>query len=345
MIQNEYSKLKKVLVGKEFDFPQKVWDISFKTFFQSHLEDLDLVHKFSKEYTSKVLQERNEDLDNLATVLESYNIEVYRPKGCTKAIDVKTPHWKSWCRASANVRDQCFIYKNTIIETPPCLRGRYFENFSFRHVLQELYKSDYNWIQAPLPTLVDESIDQAPWEQDRNFNNVPPHFEMFFDAANMLKVDDKIIYNYSSYNHFLGIDFLRKNLEPLGCKLYPVRLLDNHIDGALAFLDAETVLINDKSCLEDPLEAIPFLKKFKVLRLPKDCVTEFDVEMPHLASSEGMSINILMIDPKTAIVNESDTVVQEILDKNGFDVVPVRLRYCQAFGGGIHCSTLDLDRD
>ena len=342
MIQNEYGKLKKVLVGREFDFPQLVWDITFRTFFQDHLDDLDLVHDFSKEYSAQVLEERNEDLDNLAKTLERLGVEVYRPRKCTKAIEVKTPHWKSWHRASANVRDQCFIYKNTIIETPPCLRGRYFENDSFRHVLRELSSVGYNWIQAPLPSLSDSSIDDAPWDMPRDYGKIPEQFEMFFDAANLLKVDDRVIFNYSSYNHYLGVEWLRKNID---AELFSVRLLDNHIDGALAFLDPETVLINPRSCLVDPTEALPWLKKFRTLRLPRDCVTEFDVKMPHLASPEGMSINILMVDPRTALVNSSDTVVAELLDKNGFNVILVQLRYCQAFGGGVHCSTLDLDRD
>ena len=116
MNQNEYGRLRKVLVGREFDFPQSVWDISFKAFFQDHLDDLDLVKKFSKEYTAKIVAERNEDLDNLAKLLTEHGIKVYRPEKIKKAMPIQTPYFKSYCRAAANVRDLCFIYKDTIIE-------------------------------------------------------------------------------------------------------------------------------------------------------------------------------------------------------------------------------------
>lgn len=341
MIKNEYSKLKKVLVGREFDFPQRTFDISFKVFFQDHLDDLDLVKKFSKEYTAEIVGERNEDLDNLAKVLEEHGVEVYRPEPVTTPKKVKTPYFDSIQRSASNVRDQCFVYKNTIYETSPSLRGRYFENDGFYNVLLGLYKNGYNWIQFPKSRLTDEAIDDADWKAQRDFSK-DTKFEPFFDAANLLKVDDKVLFNYSSFNHYLGIEWLKRNID---ADLITVRLLDNHIDGALAFLDESTVLVNPKSCLIDPVEAIPFLKDFRVLRLPDETPTEFDTDLPHIASREGMSINVLSIDPKTVVVNSFDTVVAELLDKAGFNVIPVKLRYCTAFGGGIHCSTLDLDRE
>lgn len=340
MNQNEYGRLHKVLVGREFDFPQSVWDISFKAFFQDHLDDLDLVKKFSKEYTAKIVAERNEDLDNLDKLLTERGIKVYRPEKIKKAMPIQTPYFKSYCRAAANVRDLCFIYKDTIIETAPSLRGRYFENFSFHYVLEELFRAGMNWIQCPLPKLSDSSIDEEDWRAPRDFSD--NRSEMFFDAANLLKVNDKILFNYSSYNHQQGIKWLRHNTD---AEIVPVQLVDNHLDGALAFLNEDTVLINNKSCRIDPVSAIPWLKDFKILRLPKNVEMENDENMPHIASREGMSINVLSIDEKTVVVNESDYLVAELLDRNGFNVLTTRLRYSTAFGGGIHCSTLDLLRD
>ena len=41
MITNEYNKLKKCIVGREFYISEKMFDLTFKIFFQSNLEDLD----------------------------------------------------------------------------------------------------------------------------------------------------------------------------------------------------------------------------------------------------------------------------------------------------------------
>lgn len=342
MIQNEYGRLKKVLVGREFDFPQKVFDISFKVFFQDHLDDLDMVKDFKDEYTAQIVAERNEDLDNLAKVLEQHGVEVYRPEPVTRPVKVKTPYFESVWRSSANVRDQCFVYKNTIIETAPSLRGRFFENDSFYNILLELYREcGYNWIQFPKSRLTDDVIDQDDWKIERDPAD-SAKYEPFFDAANLLKVDNRVIFNAATHNHLLGVQWLERNLD---CELCTVHLVDNHIDGALAFLNEETVLVNNRSCIADPTETIPWLKDFHILRLPENVETEFDVKLPHIASKEGMSINVLSLDPGTVIVNSSDTAVCELLDSNGFNVIPVQLRYCTAFGGGVHCSTLDLDRE
>ena len=65
MIKNEYSKLKKCIVGREFSLSPKIFDISFKVFFRENLEELDYCQEFENEYTSEIVGQRNEDLDNL----------------------------------------------------------------------------------------------------------------------------------------------------------------------------------------------------------------------------------------------------------------------------------------
>lgn len=64
-----------------------------------------------------------------------------------------------------------------------------------------------------------------------------------------------------------------------------------------------------------------------------------------LASSRGMDVNILSVDEKTVLVNKLATGVARALEARGFEVVQVELDACELFGGGIHCSTLDLERE
>ena len=168
-------------------------------------------------------------------------------------------------------------------------------------------------------------------------------FDMFFDSANCLKMNDDLFYNYSSYNHFLGIKWLKDNVD---ANIIPLKLTDNHIDGCIASLNDHTFLVNDKKLHAKVRDVLPKkYKDFTFLELDKSIKTEDEVTLPHLASQDGMSINVLSIDPKTVLCNKSDYHVCELLDKNGFNVVPVQLRYCRAFGGGIHCSTLDIERE
>ena len=343
MIKNEYSKLKKCIVGREFSLSPKIFDISFKVFFRENLEELDYCQEFENEYTSEVIGQRNEDLDNLAKTLEKYDVEVLRPDTVEKVLKVQTPNFTSIFRPSSNVRDQCLIYKNTIYETAPSLRGRFFENNTLYNIFKKLYSTGMNWVQVPKSPLTDECIDTEKYDSPRDFSRIDPKFDMFFDSANCLKMNDDLFYNYSSYNHFLGIKWLKDNVD---ANIIPLKLTDNHIDGCIASLNDHTFLVNDKKLHTKVRDVLPKkYKDFTFLELDKSIKTEDEVTLPHLASQDGMSINVLSIDPKTVLCNKSDYHVCELLDKNGFNVVPVQLRYCRAFGGGIHCSTLDIERE
>ena len=156
--------------------------------------------------------------------------------------------------------------------------------------------------------------------------------------------DNFVLYNYSSYNHYKGIQWLKRNLD---VEVVPVRMTDNHIDGCISSIGEGVLLVNDKNCIQK-VDEIKKLKDYKILRVPNKIIVEDDIsdsDLPNLASKDGMSINVLNIDPKTILVNKDDIFICDLLDKNGFNVIPIQLRYCRAFGGGIHCSTLDVDRE
>jgi glycine amidinotransferase len=54
---------------------------------------------------------------------------------------------------------------------------------------------------------------------------------------------------------------------------------------------------------------------------------------------------VLSLDPKTICVEAVEKKVIEQLDGMGFDVIPVEFANVAAFGGGLHCSTVDIFRD
>jgi hypothetical protein len=72
-------------------------------------------------------------MDNLANMLVSLGVNVYRPNIVKCVKKIKTPIYDSESTVANNVRDLTLIYNNKIIETPICLRNRLFEN-------QQLYK-------------------------------------------------------------------------------------------------------------------------------------------------------------------------------------------------------------
>ena len=62
-------------------------------------------------------------------------------------------------------------------------------------------------------------------------------------------------------------------------------------------------------------------------------------------SSVWLSMNCLVLDPSTVIVEASEVHEQEQMDQLGMNVIPVDLRDAYPFGGGLHCSTADVYRE
>ena len=66
---------------------------------------------------------------------------------------------------------------------------------------------------------------------------------------------------------------------------------------------------------------------------------------PLCYSSVWLSMNCLVIDPKTVCVEASEVNQMEQLDKLGMEIIPVPFRDAYPFGGGLHCATADVRRE
>jgi len=62
-------------------------------------------------------------------------------------------------------------------------------------------------------------------------------------------------------------------------------------------------------------------------------------------SSVWLSMNVLVLDPKTVCVEKSEVYQAEQMDKLGMNVIEVELRDAYAFGGGLHRCTADVYRE
>jgi len=64
-----------------------------------------------------------------------------------------------------------------------------------------------------------------------------------------------------------------------------------------------------------------------------------------LARAVKLHINVLSISDKCILIEESEIEMYNLLTDLGFDVITCPLRSINEFGGGIHCSTLDIKRN
>ena len=344
-----FGKLKEVVVGRELQLAKRISDITFKQFYREALDERIYEAPFDN-YTvnMELIDQRNEQLDNLAKTLEGLGVTVHRPDVLDKIVPFTTPSFKSELSSASNVRDLTLVYGNKLIETPTFVRNRYYENTLLHNVYSRAWDRGRGgqWIKAPHTELTEDTIDLGHWGDSRDYTNIPSNFVMAVDGAQFLRIGTDCIVNINSYNQYLGYEWV-KSFYP-DTNFHVLHVADNHIDGCLICLKPGVFLVNP--LYPNIRDLLP--EKFRnwTYLYPKDLTPNIDVTGMtdidiRLASSRGMDVNVLSVDENTVLVTDRAIGVADILDKNGFNVIPIKLEHGEIFAGGIHCSTLDLVRD
>jgi arginine deiminase len=60
--------------------------------------------------------------------------------------------------------------------------------------------------------------------------------------------------------------------------------------------------------------------------------------------SDWIDMNSFSINPNLVVVDRDQPALIKLLEKEGLDVIPLKLRHSKMLGGGFHCVTLDVRR-
>jgi hypothetical protein len=60
--------------------------------------------------------------------------------------------------------------------------------------------------------------------------------------------------------------------------------------------------------------------------------------------SDWIDMNAFSIRPNLVVVDRDQTALIKLLEKEGLDVIALKLRHSKMLGGGFHCVTLDTRR-
>jgi N-dimethylarginine dimethylaminohydrolase len=330
--KNEYDKLISCVVG----------DATAARF-----PELDEIFNYNKEVTNwketplphgkfsqHIIDEANEDLQILADTLTSSGVDVYRPTDVDHAHIIKTHEWESDGMYNYCPRDVLLVIDDLVIECPMVYRSRQFESAAYFKIKTKAIQDDARWISAPRPRL----LTQDTYVMDGNI--VLSEREPMFDAANILRHNDDILYLVSNSGNRLGAKWLQNILG----KKYRVHIVDNlysyaHIDSTISILKDGLVVLNGSRVNETNC---PSLFKGWDKIYVNDVVPQNFHQYPY--ASKWIALNMLSIDPDTVIVDKSQTNLINDIEKKGITVVPLELRHSRTLGGGFHCVTLDLNR-
>jgi N-dimethylarginine dimethylaminohydrolase len=287
-------------------------------------------------YSDQVIEESREDLEAFADLLRSQGVTVRRPEVTDHTRRFGSPDWSADGEYNYCPRDVLLPIGQTIIETPMALRTRYFEPLAYREILLEYFAGGANWISAPKPRLLDETYTVRP-ESGSALNNLEP----IFDAANVLRVGRDILYQVSCSGNRLGLTWLQRVLGS-EYRVHPVAGVyeGTHLDTTIALVRPGLVVLCPERIREDQIPAV--FKGWDVIWCPDMVDTGYGWSYPRASIWQGM--NLVMINPELAVVNELQVPLIRELERRGITVAPLPLRHARDLSGGFHCVSVDIRR-
>lgn len=316
--KNEWDSLKKVIVGLA-DFARiPDTDISVRTVNYSHVIDENSIPK-SQIYPLDVIREANDDLDRLADELKKLGIEVVRPMN-------RPTHYYNYCP-----RDLVTIIDTKAIVAPMSLQCRKDEYKNIESDLKNIYYVPNNQED------INYNLSSVGNKDILALNELYPKF----DAANLIRANDDILYLVSNSGNKKGARYLQ---ELLGSS-YKVHTLENvysymHIDSTVAFLREGLMLLNPSRIPDKSIMPAPFNKWDAIY-----CPEPVDIGYTYYNhASPWINVNLLSISDKLVVVEEHQEPLRKELEKYGIESLMLPMRHARTLGGCFHCVTLDLVR-
>jgi N-dimethylarginine dimethylaminohydrolase len=333
---NEWDQLEEVIVGNPLraQFPPADPSTQIAEYPGRPLDKIP-----QGPFSQQIIEETEEDLNDFVSVLEKSGITVKRPDTWPHDAKFSTIHWESEGYYNYCPRDIMLVIGDQIIETPNVIRSRSQETFSYRSILVDYLRSGAKWYSAPQPMLMD-----SLFEVDMN-KPTPNNHEPAFDAANVLRLGQDLIYLVSGTGNKFGGQWLQTILG----NEFRVHFLEDvyygsHIDSTLVALRPGLLLCNPGRLNDDTIPEI--FKQWEVIYSPPmENGVERDAD--YLNKSIGSSwidMNLFSINPNLVVVDRDQTELIKLLEKKGLDVIPQKIRHSRMLGGGYHCITLDTRR-
>ncbi len=351
---NEWDPLKHVIVGRATGTMVQAPEIAVQREWRDDGFNLGTYGPYPEKMTAKA----DEQLDNFAKILEGRGIRVDRPSLMDFSQTVQTPDWvQETMFGCMPPRDLLLTVGNEIVEATMSYRSRWFEYLCFRPLLEQYFKEDplFLFSAAPKPRLSEDTYkkdwwknwksmsDEEQWEFAESSDWIPTEKEPLFDAADVIRCGKDIFVQKSMVTNDAGIDWLQRHYPDH--RVHTVRyreLTPWHMDTTIVPLRPGLVLVNPVRTPLEPQKELFEANGWEVLEGP---ATLLDKKKPMTFCSIWLNINLLVLDPKTVCVEASETPVMELLDRHGFNVIPVPFYEVSPFGGGLHCATADVYRE
>ena len=330
--KNEYSQLKSIILGRPEGANWPTGDIYFDRMLLLSTYKRSLA---KGKVPENIIDEARTDMLHMKDKLEDENITVFRPEITDWSKRTADYGYTVSGMHCYSARDLLLSVGDMVIECPTPYVSRQHEFHAYDVIKQEAMRDGCRWIAAPRARM--ENKESVLVTSKMKLTERYP----IFDAANILKFDDKLLYLKSATGNELGAKWLQ---SVVGSEFEVITWDDvyayAHIDSTLLPLSKDTVLVNANRVKEDQLP--DFIKPYKKIWV-SDVAERTFYKFPY--ASKWIGMNVLSINPETIMVDSIQTNLIDQLKKEKFKIIPVGLRHSRTLGGGHHCVTCDLERE
>ena len=333
-VNNEWGNLKEIIVGTidNANMPTHGKDLHCI----NYATDNEIPKNEIGFWDQQVYDETYEDLENLSKLLTDVGVKVHRPTPINTQKTISNGHWETTQYYTFCPRDTVTVIGNNIIESPMSLRSRQFETDCFKDIFIEKMENGANWVAAPKPRLLDSQYQREDLSKITLNNNEP-----VFDAANILRCNNDILYLVSNTGNLKGAKWLQNFLG----KEYRIHTIENvysyiHIDSTIAVLREGLCLLNPERVNENNIPE--FLKSWDKIWCPPMVDIGYYKTM---RASVWIGVNLLSVNENTVIVDNRQTELIKELKKYNIESLDCKIRHSRTLGGSFHCVTTELNRD
>jgi N-dimethylarginine dimethylaminohydrolase len=163
-----------------------------------------------------------------------------------------------------------------------------------------------------------------------------------FDAANIIRANNDILYLVSNTGNKKGAQLLQKLLK----KEIKVHILEGvysyiHIDSTIAFLREGLILLNPERIKDKKILPKPFCD-WDVIWCPEPI--DIGYYSYYNNASKWINMNLFSINENLVVLEEHQHNLRKELEKYKIECAMLPMRHQRTLGGGFHCVTLDLER-
>lgn len=272
----------------------------------------DFRSKFKSAPVGKVpntiIYQTNNALESFKKLLERHGVNVLRPEPIN--------YQERNGFGCYSPRDSILIIGDKAICSPMHLKDRLMEQ------------------EALTPHLIGRSLIMYP-EQDS---------EYMFDAANVMRCNNEILFLISSTGNYGGARWLQNVLgNEYRITTIPKTVYHgSHLDSTIVPLREGLVMLNAERVTEDTIPS--FMESWDKLWISKDDIKDTPTITQPICT-KWIALNVLSINPELVVCDPDQFILREKLNRVGIESIGVKLPHARYLLGGHHCTTLDTIRE